>query len=197
MNERKIVSALQYAKIRGCSEFSVRSAIERGDLHGSLVVHEKTKGKNAKVLIDVEKANKEWPVGPRELDAKNKDKLKEDRKELEQLAGDLLQEEKNKEEQKEVPTAIRYNLARALREEANAKMADLKLKQAAGELIEVDKIRELAFKAGRIVRDQILTIPDRISSDLAAETNQFKVYQTLSEELKSALISLEEAFKDL
>jgi hypothetical protein len=39
----------------------------------------------------------------------------------------------------------------------------------------------------RLVRDAMLNIPDRVAAELAAETNQFKVHQRLTHEIRRAL----------
>jgi len=197
MSKAKIVSALAYSKIRGCSEFTVRSAIDRGILKTAVVQYDKPEKGNAKILIDVEKANEEWPVSPREMDSKKshqQDKIDDAEADLEAFKDEIGSDN---DRLTQASVAVRYNLARALREEANAKLADIKQKQAAGELVEVAKIRDIAFKAGRVVRDQVLTIPDRVSADLAAETNQYKVYLLLTNELKNALASLEDVLKEI
>ena len=57
--------------------------------------------------------------------------------------------------------------------EANLK--ELQYKEKKGELINLAKASKVVFEGGRKCRDAILNIPSRISPELAAETDPFKV----------------------
>jgi phage terminase Nu1 subunit (DNA packaging protein) len=70
------------------------------------------------------------------------------------------------------------------------RLAELELEQREGKLVEADVVQREAFKAARQVRDALLNLPDRVAGVLAAETNQFKVHQMLTKEIRRALEDL-------
>ena len=59
-----------------------------------------------------------------------------------------------------------------------------------GIYILAEEVKTAAFNKARIIRDTLLNIPDRIASILASESDQDKVYQLLSDEIKLALDEL-------
>ena len=70
---------------------------------------------------------------------------------------------------------------------------DLEIGVRKGELIEKVLVEKSAFSTGRIIRDGIMNIPDRVSGVLAAETSQEKVHQILTKENREALEALTNA----
>ena len=68
-----------------------------------------------------------------------------------------------------------------------AHLKELQYKEKKGELINLAKASKVVFEGGRKCRDAILNIPSRISPELAAETDPFKVEIMLTKELKQAL----------
>lgn len=80
--------------------------------------------------------------------------------------------------------------SRARREAADAELAELKLEREKGKLVDAEETQKAAFKAARITRDAMLNIPDRVAAELAAETNQFKIHERLTMEIKRALEGL-------
>ena len=56
-----------------------------------------------------------------------------------------------------------------------------------GTLTDAVKVKQEAFKAGRIIRDELLAIPDRMADVLAAEDDPRKVGELLQEELEAIL----------
>ncbi len=75
---------------------------------------------------------------------------------------------------------IRWNKARATREEMD-------LKVRTGELIETSKVEHEAFTVARIVRDAMLSIPDRLAGLVTAESDQAKNHALLTKEIFDAL----------
>jgi hypothetical protein len=55
-----------------------------------------------------------------------------------------------------------YWRARAQKEAANAKLAELKLAEEEERLLDRDELEELLFTMARIARDRILAVPDRV-----------------------------------
>ncbi|WP_062262421.1 hypothetical protein [Endozoicomonas arenosclerae] len=86
--------------------------------------------------------------------------------------------------------AVDFVTARTMREAFRAKMAKMEYEEKAGKLTEASKVREDAYRAGRMLRDALLGIPDRQADVLAAETDPRKVRQLLMDELESILSEL-------
>ena len=84
-------------------------------------------------------------------------------------------------------SAVDFVTARTMREAFRAKMAKLEYEEKSGTLTEAAKVRQDAFKAGRIIRDELLAIPDRLADVLAAEDDPRKVGELLQEELEAIL----------
>ncbi len=78
---------------------------------------------------------------------------------------------------------IRWNKARASREEMD-------LKVRTGELIETSKVEHEAFTVARITRDAMLSIPDRLAGLVTAESDQAKNHALLTKEIGAALKGL-------
>lgn len=89
----------------------------------------------------------------------------------------------------EDPTILKK--ARERKELADAELAELKVEKEKGKLLDAEEVRRDAFKTARIVRDQMLNIPDRLAVELASETDNFKIHKILSDEIRRALESLE------
>ena len=88
------------------------------------------------------------------------------------------------------PGAVDFVTARTMREAFKAKMAKLEYEEKSGTLTDAAKVKQDAFKAGRIIRDELLAIPDRMADVLAAEDNPYEVTKLLREEIEQALSAL-------
>lgn len=82
--------------------------------------------------------------------------------------------------------------SRAVREAYAAKTAELKYKEFSGSLVQKKVVEMEAFRIGRMVREQISAMPDRLAAELAAETNMFKVHKILSDEIRRVFEALKE-----
>ena len=86
--------------------------------------------------------------------------------------------------------AASYASSRALREAAEATMAQLRLSELKGEVIRVDAVRAAWARRLSTTRDAILQIPIRVAPLLAAETSIEQVSILLETELRQALADL-------
>jgi len=75
----------------------------------------------------------------------------------------------------------------AFQREVKLELENLK---ARGLLIDAAQEKRRDFECARTVRDSILNVPDRLSAELAAETDARKVHARLDEELRKALVAL-------
>ncbi len=83
--------------------------------------------------------------------------------------------------------AVDYASARTMREAYRAKMARLDYEEREKQLIDASQVREEAFQAGRIIRDALLAIPDRVSDVLAAEPDPVQVKLLMMQEINDVL----------
>lgn len=164
------VAPTAYAKHRKVSPQAVFDAIEKGRLVTSV-----TKQPSGRMLVDVELADKEWAANTNS-------------------GTGSLAHAKNKPADEPAPSdsdePMTYAEARAKHEKFKMRLAELELEQREGKLVEADVVQRESFKAARQVRDALLNLPDRVAGVLAAETNQFKVHQMLTKEIRRALEDL-------
>lgn len=88
-----------------------------------------------------------------------------------------------------------FQQARTMREAYLAKVAKLVYEERIGKLVNAEKVKAEAFEAARMVRDAVLNIPNRISPELASETDPAKIHNILTIELTRALEELANAGK--
>ena len=89
--------------------------------------------------------------------------------------------------------SVDFITARTMREAFKAKMAKVEYEKETGKLTDATKVKEDAFRAGRIVRDALLGIPDRQADVLAAETDPARIRQLLMDELEAILKELSQS----
>lgn len=83
-----------------------------------------------------------------------------------------------------------YSQSRAVKEAYQARIARLQYEEMTGQLIRTDGVKVEAFRRARMVRDQILAVPDRMAAILAAEADAAEVCRLLEDELRTALEAL-------
>ena len=83
-----------------------------------------------------------------------------------------------------------YFRARAVREGYLARLAKIEFEEKTAKLISRDEVQVAAFTNGRMARDNLLNIPDRLAATLAAETDADKVHLILTGEIRKALDEL-------
>lgn len=165
------VSANAYAKHRGVSAAAVMRAIREGRLPTAAVQRE-----SGRWDVDVELADAEW--------LQNTD-----------TGQGAPAHAKNRPSELEMPAQdgdqpLTYAEARAQHERFKARLAQLELEEREGKLVDAAEVRKEAFRTARVVRDAMMNLPDRIAAELAAESNQFKVHQKLTKEIRRALEGL-------
>jgi len=80
-----------------------------------------------------------------------------------------------------------YIQSRAIRELYVARLRKMEYEEKANRLVPLDKVTVRWFNLARQLRDQLLSVPDRIDAILAAESDRFKVNQLLTEEITRVL----------
>lgn len=82
---------------------------------------------------------------------------------------------------------VSYMEAKRQREMAEAKIAQLKLRQMEGDLVSIEKVRAASMRMARMLRDAVLGVPSRIAQTIANETDAHLVEQSLMASLRRAL----------
>lgn len=90
----------------------------------------------------------------------------------------------------EIPS---FNESKAKSEHFRAELARLDLETKEDQLVEASRVEREAFTVARSVRDALNTIPDRVSNQLAAESDPVIIHQYLSEEIRKVLERLTNA----
>jgi hypothetical protein len=85
------------------------------------------------------------------------------------------------------------NESRARREHYQAELAKLEVDLKRKELVPADEVKKEAFQIGRSVREALSNLADRLSHQLAGETDPAVIHQLLSDEHRDALLALVEA----
>jgi len=83
--------------------------------------------------------------------------------------------------------ADQYASARAVREHYEARLAKIEYEERTGRLVSKDEVQIAAFNRFRQFRDAMLNLPDRLAAQLAAESEEAKCYEILSNEVRRAL----------
>lgn len=76
---------------------------------------------------------------------------------------------------------------RARREKYEADLKRLSYEEKIGKLVSREQIEKIAFEVARRTRDNLLSIPDRIAADVAAETDPQRVHFMITEAMLAAL----------
>jgi hypothetical protein len=180
-----LVTFSEFAALKGCSKAAVTAAIR--SRIGAAVVEKDGKRwldrdlalelwrKNTKATHNakiskpdpVEAEPAPLPASPREL-----------RKAIDALPDDAIPE---------------LNESRARREHYQAELAKLQVAQQRKELVPAEEVKKQAFQIGRSVREALSNLADRLSHQLAGETDPAVIHQLLSDEHRDALLALVEA----
>jgi len=154
-----LMSLRAYAKHRGVSLAAVQKAIHSGRITPT-----------ADGLIDSDRADAEWNA-----------KTRPGQRRARPVASTTR-------EPAEAPAAgLDYFRARAIRESYLARLAKLEFEERIAKVVDRDEVQVAGFTRGRVVRDNMLNIPDRVAATLAAESDEGRVHRILSDEILRAL----------
>jgi hypothetical protein len=82
---------------------------------------------------------------------------------------------------------VSYDDARRRREAAEAAIAELKLATLAGSLVLREELDRSVFSAGRVMRDQLLSMAPRLAASLAPISDAKAIELRIAEEMRIAL----------
>jgi hypothetical protein len=83
-----------------------------------------------------------------------------------------------------------YLAAKLATERERCKFLEIRVQRARGELIPADEVKKAMFVKGRIIRDCILNIPDRIAPLLLNKSAVSEIHVVLMHELREVLKEL-------
>lgn len=87
--------------------------------------------------------------------------------------------------------------ARARREVAQAELAELELQKQLGEVVAIEPVLDALTDANIKARTSLLQIPDRLSGQLAAESDAAKVHDLLRAEIENVVREIENGVRQL
>lgn len=135
--------------------------------------------KNEHGKIDPESADRQWDQNTNPAQVRDPAVLAE--KAVERL------QKQSRAPASDSPQVPSYSQSRAVKEAYQARIARLQYEEMTGQLVKVSEVKVEAFKRARMARDQILSVPDRVASVLAADDDPESVRDILDDELRKAL----------
>jgi len=82
-----------------------------------------------------------------------------------------------------------YQLDRARRENVKLRKEVIELRKLEEKFVNADEVKVAQFNKGRILRDGVFSIADRLAAPLAAETDQKKCWEMLMSEFRQVFTS--------
>jgi len=178
----------EYARHRGVNLTAVQYAVKRGRI---------TRRDDG--LIDSEQADRDWEQNTLHSNARYGPKPKRNQQGPTPPATEHIRHRAAKhavhhaeQDAAELGSAERlatgpdFSKARAAREIYEARIKKLDYEERLGNLVSRKSVEVEAFTAFRILRDACFNIPDRVSAQIAAETDGTVVYEILMVELRRA-----------
>lgn len=162
------VSFAAYARHRGVSAVAVTVAVGCGRITSEV---DPATGKD---VLDIERADAEWDANTDHQKRINAEGPGESSKRTIAAAAGL-------------PSLTE---SRARRESIKAKIDQLDLDEKEGRLVEKEAVKRDAYKTARVIRDAFILLPDRVSAEFASETEQFKIHERLSAEIRQIMEGL-------
>lgn len=168
-----VLSLRTYAKHRGVAMSAVQKAIQSGRITT-----------NQAGKIDSDRADAEWKANTRQQQQRRPAGA---RVPARTSVASVVESERT---ETAGAGGLDYFRARAVREGYLARLAKIEFEEKTAKLISRDEVQVAAFTNGRMARDNLLNIPDRLAATLAAETDADKVHLILTGEIRKALDEL-------
>lgn len=92
-----------------------------------------------------------------------------------------------------VPTLVESNTIHAA---YKAKLAQIEYEEKVGTLVDTAVVKKEAFRLARITRDAMLSIPDRLSAEIAGMTDAFAIHAKLTDEIRTAIADITKVAED-
>ena len=177
----ELVTASRFAIAAGCSRQAVSKAIQQGRLEGALV---DTGNVNPK--IDLDKGLRIWGVTERPSAAQMPEKPKKEPTPLEAAKKEVRRQVTYVEEE-DVPD---FYTSRARKEHYNAEIAKITAATQMEELVPAEQVKKESFQLGRSIREQLANLADRLSNELAGESDPAVIHRVLTTEHRQCLMEI-------
>jgi hypothetical protein len=171
-----LVTFSEFAAIKGCTKAAVTHA---------------TKSRIAAAVV--EKEGKRWLDRDMALELWRKNTLKNNAAKVDEP--DLVKPRDARELRQQVAglpddEIPELNESRARREHYQAELAKLEVDLKRKELVPAVDVQKEAFALGRSVREALANLADRLSYQLAGETDPVRIHAVLTDEHRAALVEL-------
>lgn len=177
MIEEKPISIRKFARMRNVAHPSVINWINTGRIQKGVVVpNPKTGHRKIIASIAIEELN--------QTDDPDKDHLREN--------GGGSPPERAAGGSAAIPALAKI---KAQKEAILMQKAAIELRKMKGELVEKENVYNTLFEFGKLLRENILAIPDRLADEVFAAKTRAEVHRVLSEALNRALEDLSDADK--
>ena len=186
-----LLGITEYSRHRGVSLAAVQHAVQRGRIH-----------RNPDGMIESDRADREWeqntlhanarfdqrgvPKKKREYNGRAPSPAATGHVEAGHAATHTEQDAAELGSADRLATGPDFSKARAAKEIYEARIKKLDYEERLGNLVSRKSVEVEAFTTFRILRDACFNIPDRVSAQIAAETDGTVVYEILMVELRRA-----------
>jgi phage terminase Nu1 subunit (DNA packaging protein) len=171
------VTIAEFARMKGVTAPAVHKAIDTGRLKKCIV-----KGIGKKPKLDPVIAAQEWELNTHHAKRTMGADIRKPEIPEQESRIDGVQQSMG------VPSV---NQSNAVLTAYKARIAKIEYEERLGKLVPAADVKAEAFKIGRIVRDSMLNIPDRVSAEFAGITNAYEINMRLTEEITKALEALQ------
>lgn len=175
-----LVTFSEFAAIKGCSKAAITAAIRTERIAAAVVEKDGKRWLDRDVALQLWSKNtkrthnaKVFEADP--IEAPPPKDAQELRARVDALPDDAIPE---------------LNESRARREHYQAELAKLQVAQQRRELVPADEVKKEAFNIGRSVREALANLADRLSHQLAGETDPVVIHELLTQEHRAALVEL-------
>ena len=87
--------------------------------------------------------------------------------------------------------AMSLSRIKAMHEGLRAKKTKLEVEMLEGSLIDAKAVKDASFKQARLVRDTLLSVPNRLSPVVANESDEHRVHEIIRDEIVSCLRAID------
>lgn len=163
----------EYARHRGCTDVNVYQAIKAGRLEGALMIDRLNRKNIDPVVADAQWEKTETYNGLVQRARRDREKGRRP-----------SSEDDDDDYQGSDPNIL---AAKTRNEYLKVALNELVLDEKKQRLIDADQVRKETFEMARTIRENMMALPDRLSSKLAAERDEKKIHAELSMEIRKAI----------
>ena len=169
------ITFAELAELKGVTRSAVSQRKASGVLDDAIVKVGKREKLNKELALELWDKNTDISRQPLTVATPTKQELK---KKVEALPDDAIPD---------------FNVSRARKEHYLSELAKIQVAQQKKELMPVTEIKKTSFQLGRSIRESMANLADRLSNEIAGETDPQAIHKLLTEEHRAALEQLVEA----